>query len=115
MTDKTEKIQLGQRLKENREYRGFSQEDVAKFLGIPRSAISLMETGDRNVDAIEIKKLADLYQCSTALLLGTAQPPKNPPTLVARLAKTASDLSEEDVAEVLRFAQYMKTRKKPKA
>ena len=112
MTEKNEKLLLGQRLKDNREYRGYSQEDVAKFLGIPRSAISLMETGDRNVDAIEIKRLADLYQCSTSILLGTSPPPKTPPKLVARLAKTASELSEEDVAEVLRFAQYVKTRKR---
>ena len=36
---------LGERLREAREYLGFSQDQVATFLGVPRSALSLMETG----------------------------------------------------------------------
>ena len=53
---------LGERLREAREYLGFSQDQVATFLGVPRSALSLMESGRRKVDALELKKLAGLYQ-----------------------------------------------------
>ena len=42
---------LGKRLKEEREYRGFSQEEVAGHLGVPWSAVSLMESGSRRVSA----------------------------------------------------------------
>ena len=50
------------RLKEAREYVGVSQDKVAAYLDIPRSAISEIESGKRNISAIELKKLATLYQ-----------------------------------------------------
>ena len=53
---------LSTRLKEAREYRGFSQEDIARYLRIPRSAISLIENGSRRVSATELSRLASLYQ-----------------------------------------------------
>ena len=48
---------LSTRLKEAREYRGFSQEDIARYLGVPRSAISLIENGSRRVSATELSRL----------------------------------------------------------
>ncbi len=49
---------LGSRLKEAREYLGLSQDEVARIVHIPRPAISLMEAGQRKVEAIELKRLA---------------------------------------------------------
>jgi len=40
---------------------GFKQEHVAKYLNLPISAISVMESGTRKVDVFELKKLADFY------------------------------------------------------
>ena len=53
---------LGRRLREVRKYIGFKQQQVATHLGIPRTAISEMESGKRNVSVLELKKLARLYQ-----------------------------------------------------
>src|SRR6266571_7540336 len=61
---------LGERLREAREYLGFSQEEVATFLGVSRSALSLIETGQRKVDALELKKLAGLYKRSVGYFTG---------------------------------------------
>jgi DNA-binding XRE family transcriptional regulator len=44
---KNERAALAARLKEAREYVGLSQEEVAQILQIPRSAISLIEKGER--------------------------------------------------------------------
>ena len=52
---------LGERLREAREYLGFSQEEVATYLQVSRSALSNIESGQRKVDALELKKLASLY------------------------------------------------------
>src|SRR3954470_23945424 len=61
---------LGERLREAREYLGFSQDQVATFLGVSRSALSLMESGQRKVDALELKKLAGLYKRSVGYFTG---------------------------------------------
>ena len=54
--------QLADRLKKLREYLGMSQQHVADCTGITRSAISDIERGQRRVDAVELTKLARLYQ-----------------------------------------------------
>lgn len=40
---------------------GLKQEQVAKHLNLPISAISVMESGARKVDVFEIEKLSELY------------------------------------------------------
>ena len=61
---------MADRLREAREYLGFSQEEVAAYLGVPRSALSLIEAGSRKVDALELKKLASLYKRPVAYFTG---------------------------------------------
>ena len=70
---------------------GFSQEDVAKYLGLPRSAISLIETGARGVDVLELRKLATLYRCSIEELTGKSALRSEPDSvkMVARAAARA--------------------------
>src|SRR4051794_30459416 len=53
---------LGDRLRIAREYVGLKQEEVARHVGIPRSALSNIEAGQRKVDALELARLAKLYQ-----------------------------------------------------
>ncbi len=52
---------LGQRLREAREAAGLSQIEAAARLGKPQSFISKCESGERRIDVIELKVLADLY------------------------------------------------------
>ena len=100
---------LGSRLKEAREYRGYSQEEVAQHLGLPRSAISLMESGSRRVGALELRRLANLYQTTMENLTGQEQ--ESPELESVRLvARAAADLSATDREEVLRFAQFLQSR-----
>ena len=69
---------LSARLKEAREYRGFSQEEVSRYLGIPRTAVSLMENGSRRVEALELRRLANLYQTTMDSLTGLDQEATEP-------------------------------------
>lgn len=101
---------LGKRLKEEREYRGFSQEEVASHLGVPRSAISLIESGARRVSAEELSRLAKLYQTTMESLADYGQETSQPES-VRLLARAATDLSDTDRGEVLRFAQFLRSRK----
>jgi transcriptional regulator with XRE-family HTH domain len=108
-TSELDRTILAERLKQSREYLDLSQEEVAKALGLPRAAISLIESGQRKVDAIELKNFATLYQRSVSYFTGevaTAPVPED----VAHLARTATKLSERDRQELARFAEFLTTR-----
>ena len=53
--------EIGQRLRWARESRPITQEAAGAALGLQRSAISLMESGQRQVSTLELTHLADLY------------------------------------------------------
>src|ERR1051326_7794231 len=90
---------LGTRLKEAREYLELSQDEVAKFLKVPRSAISLMEAGQRKGDAIELQKLAEIYQRPVSFFIGEIMPAAPIPEVVQHLARAASKLTDQDREE----------------
>lgn len=106
-----DRSQLGARLKEVREYLELSQDEVARVLDIPRSAVSLMEAGQRGVDALELKKLSQLYQRPVGYFTGEIEPEPVPET-VQHLARTATKLTDKDREELLRFAEYLQKRDK---
>ena len=102
----THRATLSARLKDAREYRGFSQEEVARHLGIPRTAISLIENGTRRVEALELRRLAELYQTSMEGLTGNDQSGEEPESLQL-VARAAAQLSASDQDEVLRFVRFL--------
>ena len=53
--------EIGQRLRYAREGRHITQESAGAALGLQRSAISLMESGQRQVSTLELTRLAELY------------------------------------------------------
>jgi transcriptional regulator with XRE-family HTH domain len=111
MSEDIDRAALGARLKDAREYRGFSQEDVAKALVISRSAVSLIESGTRGLDILELRKLAALYQCRIEELTGEQQSQETGRDSIRMVARAAAALSPEDRSEVLRFAQFLQARK----
>lgn len=113
--DELARLRLGEKLKEAREYVGFSQDEVATFLKVPRTAVTNMESGQRKVDALELKRLAELYRQPVSHFtsdeddVGSALPPD-----VAHLARQAAKLSPKDREELGRFAEFLKSRGKGK-
>lgn len=53
--------EIGRRLRRARESRQITQERASAVLGLQRSAISLMESGQRQISTLELTRLADLY------------------------------------------------------
>ncbi|HOU23499.1 MAG TPA: helix-turn-helix transcriptional regulator [Anaerolineae bacterium] len=96
---------LGARLKGIREYLNLSQHDVATATGIPRSAVSDIERGNRKVDSLELRKFARLYRYPVGYLLGEEAVEESP---VSALARAVVDLTSDDRAEVLRFAEFLR-------
>jgi len=108
--DNSDRRDLGMRLREAREYLGFSQDEVAKYLNIPRTALSHIESGQRRVDALELKKLAGLYKRPVSFFVGQTQKDESLPDDVAHLARATAGLSESDRQELGRFADYLRAR-----
>ncbi|MCL2862406.1 MAG: helix-turn-helix transcriptional regulator [Firmicutes bacterium] len=59
-----------ERLKELREERGVSQEQLAKAIGIRQQTISQYENGITQPDIQTIKKLCDFFDVTSDYLLG---------------------------------------------
>jgi transcriptional regulator with XRE-family HTH domain len=114
----TDRAALGERLRTAREYVGLSQEEVARHLGIPRSALSNVEAGQRKLDTLELTKLAKLYQRPISWITGeddlTSAEKDELPAEVAHLARAAAGLSKQDRQELARFADFLKSRSRTK-
>lgn len=95
---------IGARLREAREYLGFTQAQVAKALGLLRPSVTMIEIGARKLSAAEVGKLSRLFRVPASHLLGG--PPERPAVSVA-LQLALAGLPEEDRAEVLRFAEFL--------
>lgn len=101
---------LGSRLKEARDYLELSQDEVAKALDLPRSAISLIEAGQRKVEAMELKRLAEIYQRPIGHFTGESASGTPMPETVQHLARAAAKLTDKDREELLRFAEFLQVR-----
>jgi transcriptional regulator with XRE-family HTH domain len=101
---------LGDRLRKAREYVGLKQEDVARHLDIPRSALSHMEAGQRRVEALELARMARLYQRPTSWFTDEQPSQSELPDEVAHVARAAAGLSSRDRQELARFADFLKSR-----
>ncbi len=102
---------LSRRLREAREYLNLSQDEVAKQVGIARAAISLIESGQRRVDVLELSKLARIYQRPVNHFTSEKSEEGGIPTDVAFAARAIQGLSPNDLQEVARFADFLRSRK----
>lgn len=93
---------LGARLREARTAIGLTQDNVATAVGIPRSAVSDIETGKRSVTGLELRRLARLYRRPVQWLLGDDDPPVSDEIIAAITA-----LADHDQTAVLGFARFL--------
>ncbi len=64
-------IELGQKLRELREEKKISQQELGKIIGVSDAAICNWENGTNEPKASYIKKLAIFFNVTTDYLLGT--------------------------------------------
>lgn len=100
-----EQLQLGTRLRKAREYLNLSQQDVASGTGIPRSAISDIERGQRKVDSLELRRFAKLYRYPVGYFLGEDTAEQDS---VSALGRAVTQLTDQDRQEVVRFAEFLR-------
>lgn len=108
-TSDNQRLEMAARLKEAREYLGLSQEEVATALNIPRPAISRIESGQRNVDALELDEFSRLYIRPAQYFLSGEYPQREHfDEKVNFAARALTGLSDNDIEEVVRFASFLR-------
>jgi transcriptional regulator with XRE-family HTH domain len=102
---------LGERLKHIRDYLGMSQQFVSDNTGIPRTAVSDIERGERRVDSLELKKLARLYRQPVSYFLAEEKEPDVGEHVLAGLPRALAQLTDGDQKAVLDYAEYLRFRR----
>lgn len=70
----TEKlIEFGKRFSEIRKSLGYSQAQIAEYLGVDRTLITKFEKGERNIGVSQIEKVCRLFGCTLAEIDGRAE------------------------------------------
>lgn len=108
--DDEERRLIGERLRTAREYLGLTQDEVARHVGIPRTALTNLENGLRKFDALELKELAKLFDRPVAYFTTSSETESGPPSAVTHLARTAAQLSSKDLDELTQFAQFLQAK-----
>lgn len=96
---------IAEKLKDARQRLGFSQEYVAKCLGVGRSAVTQIELGNRKITAEEIQKFCQLYYVSADYLLD--QEPFGSKQVI--FARGFEELNENDQQEILNLIAFKKS------
>jgi transcriptional regulator with XRE-family HTH domain len=98
---------VGDRLRRARAEARTTQAEAAVALGIPRSAVSDLETGTRRLAATELAKCAVLYRRPATWFLNIA--PETTGDL-SELAFLVATLSRADQETVIQFAGFLAAR-----
>lgn len=105
MSNMDERRTVANNIKKLREAMGCTQNAVAEYLGIGRSAYSNYETGDRELPLEHMEKLADFYGCDAYDLYSTDA------DVVANMLVTAfraDDLTPEDMNQIAAFKRIVR-------
>lgn len=91
-------MNIGNRISLLRDQRGWTQEELASFLGISRAALSHYEKNRREPDTEMLSKMADLFKVSIDYLVGRT---KKPDTVMDEEIREFTDGLELSDAELL--------------
>lgn len=103
--------ELGRRIRSAREEATLSQDVVAQHLGLTRSAVSLIESGKRKVDSLELRSFSRLVGKSVAFFLddepntAKTQSIDDDPTQILFSANQAVDISADRV-QIEHFSKF---------
>lgn len=104
---------IGTKIKDLRKWLRISQLKVGEFLSVPRTAVSAIESGKREVTANELLQLSKLFRCDPNSLLGMKMTPvdiSEDITFKARLNKDTA-LNDHDINEIANFTEFLKWQK----
>lgn len=90
----------GRHFKEIREYNGYTQEQIARYLDVDRTLITKFEKGERSLSMMALDKAARLFGCETETIIYGKE------YIPLAVAYRAKDLELDDM-EVIAKVQQM--------
>ena len=100
---------LYERIKEARTELHLSQDYVAKFMGVNRTAIVEIESGKRKVSADELGKFSELFQIPADELLN-GRSTEMPVQMFARRFGALDEADQQEILNLIEFKRMMKER-----
>ncbi|MCR5664248.1 MAG: helix-turn-helix domain-containing protein [Oscillospiraceae bacterium] len=99
---------FGARLRAVRQAHGETQPELARLLGVTRSAVSMYETGEREPKYELLTAIAAHYGVELDYLLGrpAAERPEEDPD-IRMIARAGQKMSPEQRQNLLRYARFM--------
>lgn len=91
-----------EKLRDAREKLGYSQEYVARCLGVSRTTITQTELGNRKMRVDEVKGLCELYHLPADYLMGAMHVPSDPEAV----ARGFGELTEADQREIIHLIAF---------
>ena len=96
---------IGRNVKNYRENLHYTQDAIAKFLGVKREVISYYENGKREIDLLKLEKLADLFNIELEDLLNDDSTIREPKIA---FAFRSDGLNESDLEKISEFQRIIK-------
>lgn len=97
---------IGGNLKKIRELSDFTQEQIAKSIGIERSAYSNYEGGTRDVPYDVLERISNIFGCEPYILFEENIQTDNE---IMATAFRISDLDDNDLIEIANFKEIVKS------
>lgn len=104
---------FGKRLAKVREDAGFTQSSLARAVGLSQSAISQIESGERNPSYDTIKQIADAMKLTPAYLVGGEV--EGLTDNEKALFRQYRGLDDQAKRELEQFAHYLRAKNPPKS
>lgn len=98
---------FGQRLRELRNQRGISQNELSKYIGVSKSSVNMYERGEREPGFETLEAIADFFNVNMDYLLGRKN--SSPSTDVGQESiENVPNLSEKDQQRMTSTVERMK-------
>lgn len=100
-------LNFGARLREVRKAHGETQPELAKALGVSRSAVSMYESGEREPSYALLSAIAAHYGVDTDYLLGLGAAEDGFAPDIRMIARAGQKMTPEQRENLLRYARFM--------
>jgi len=97
---------IGKTIKETRDQKAITQDELAKRVGVTAATISLYESGDRKPELEKLKAIAKALETSEVFLMGAELDPTN-----IDLALRSEKLTPPEITQVKKYIDLIKKAK----